>query len=154
MRVSGSLCLLLLTFSCQSHSGQALSDMFAWLPGTWELQESEFPTFEVWAFTHEGSLSGESYQVKAGEKHLSETFRIYQHGQAIFYEATVPTQNEGRSIVFRLHTSADSSYHFENPAHDFPQFIRYQLLRTGHLQVEIGKLGNASAHRFSFKRKQ
>ena len=46
-------------------------------------------------------------------------------GDQVVYEATVPNQNQGKTVPFTLNPNISDTLSFENPAHDFPTRIQY-----------------------------
>lgn len=104
------------------------------LKGTWKV--SEKPIYEEWTAHADGSLSGTSYKLKNQQKDIAETLSIVQKDGQIRYRATVPDQNEGRTIPFLL-TSSRSGYTFENPEHDFPNTITYKAVKKDRIEVLV-----------------
>ena len=64
-----------------------------------------------------------------------------------------PSASEGRPAVpFRLAAAEGTSVSFENPAHDFPQRIRYE--RSGDtLTATLSKLDGSEPQVFTFRRR-
>ncbi|MNR26169.1 hypothetical protein D3C85_1433620 [compost metagenome] len=73
------------------------------------------------------TLSGKSYRINAkGDSTLTETLKVRNVGKDTFYCSTVNGQNEGKEVCFKLISTTDQTYVFENKMHDFPQRIVYQ----------------------------
>lgn len=107
------------------------------LEGTWQVEGK--PQFEVWAKTEDYKLAGEGFQVneKGEKKHLEGLVISGNPKGDIYYTATVPNQNEGASIPFHLSAFDKKNLIFENPKHDFPQKIHYQLKGRKKLSVHV-----------------
>lgn len=104
------------------------------LQGIWQVGEK--PAYEKWSINDDGSLSGISYRLKNHQKTITETLSIVKREGQIVYNATVPDQNNGRTIPFRL-TSSREGYTFENAKHDFPNTITYRLLDKNRMEVQV-----------------
>lgn len=115
------------------------------LEGTWKVESKEL--YEHWDRLNENSLKGFSYELKHGQMIVSEYMDIIQNNNEIIFTATVLNQNMGKSIDFKL-TSSDSVFTFENPNHDFPKKIVYQMLSNSEIFVQVSD-GNQKM--FSYK---
>lgn len=114
------------------------------LEGTWKVEGRE--SYEVWE--REGqAFSGFAFKMKEDQKVIKEVLKIEEAGGDVVYTATVPNQNSGGSIPFRLNVEEKELLSFENPAHDFPVKIRYKPESADRLFVEV--LG-ADGKGFSF----
>ena len=51
--------------------------------------------------------------------------------------ATVPDQNEGRTIQFTLNTEIKSYFSFENEKHDFPKKIQYKKITDDEIEITV-----------------
>ena len=116
------------------NSGLSVLD---WLVGDCVSENEKNITFESWKkvsiFTFEGTGSTQS-----GSNHSLtnvEYLRILEMSDQIFYLAKVP-HNEF-PISFKLTEFSDSSFVFENPRHDFPKVIEYQLHKNGKMFVTV-----------------
>lgn len=104
------------------------------LLGTWKVEGKD--SFESWSKVND-KLLGESYQLKEGEKIVSETIELYNKDGKLHYVATVKNQNEGQPVVFELNPDEAGMYSFENVSHDFPKKIQYQELDSEKLFVSV-----------------
>lgn len=98
--------------------------------------------YEEWEILNDGSLKGTSYRWVNGEEVTSEYLKIRKMGDQIIYTAIVPAQNKGRGIEFVLHQPDSLSYSFENPEHDFPKQIVYQLRSDTEIFVIVSDGGD------------
>lgn len=108
---------------------------FEFLLGTWKVEERE--QFEVWELTVGGELHGTGYRIREGVKEVFETLSIKKRNGQIIYEATVPGQNEGKTITFILNPENTSGFSFENMDHDFPKKILYKKISTEEIEVSV-----------------
>ena len=121
--------LVVLFSNCFS---QTINDLN--LTGSWKVSDEN--TYETWV--EEGdSLVGVSYKVNYGVREIQEYMTIKQVENNLVYLATVPNQNEGKTIAFQLNPSIPNRFQFENFAHDFPHIIAYQPTNDSTLLVSI-----------------
>lgn len=129
-----SLCLIfVLLLSCSS-SNQINRHVFAIFEGNWQQENST--NIEQWQM-HDTFLSGEVIKIQNQDTLTVEYLRIFSENNAIYYEATVPSQNEGKAIRFILTQQNKLNFTFENPNHDFPQKIVYNFKNKNTLNAII-----------------
>lgn len=105
------------------------------LAGIWKTENKE--NYESWKVINDSLLEGNAYKMKAGQKVVTEYFSIKASSGKIVYQATVPGQNNGRTINFELNKSLKNKYSFENLSHDFPKKIQYTKLNDTTIFVEV-----------------
>ncbi len=107
------------------------------LEGKWQIEGKQ--QFEVWEKTEDFRLTGEGFMLnEKGEKKHLEALSISGNPKGgIWYYANVPNQNAGKSIGFYLSSYDKRNVVFENPDHDFPQKIHYQLKGRKNLIVHV-----------------
>lgn len=127
-RVNFSFTVLLLLVSNSGVFAQKSPDkLFSFLLGSWEMPVAKGKIVEQWVRNTDQSLSGKSYRVNdKGDSTLTESLVIKKINESVFYCSTVTGQNEGKEICFRLISTTNKTYVFENLNHDFPQQIVYQ----------------------------
>lgn len=108
---------------------------FEFLTGTWQVENKN--SYETWSKLEDTQVTGYAYKLVASKKNISEHVAIRELAGDIIYEATVPTQNQGKTIQFKLNLQEDSTYSFENKNHDFPKKIQYQKLSESLLKVTV-----------------
>lgn len=107
----------------------------AFLVGTWKVEGKN--TFEHWALESPAELKGEGYAMrKDGIHKTTEYLSITYKGKDIVYTATVPGQNKGKPVDFKL-VRSDSVFVFENKTHDFPKQIIYRRTGPDELKVKV-----------------
>lgn len=129
------LMILLLILSGKLSAQNEFPDF---LIGTWKITGKE--TYERWDKTEGFSLKGVGYKMVGGLPEILEYIEIQKDGSQLNLIATVPTQNQGKAISFKL-TSFGEKFVFENPKHDFPQKIVYEPINDGNLQVSLSGQG-------------
>jgi len=113
-----------------------------WLIGTWENKTQRGSVYETWSKVSDNELSGKSYILKEKDTIVFETIRLVQEHDGLFYINTVKNQNDNLPVRFALKTISDKELAFENPQHDFPQFISYTKINTDALVAEISGTKN------------
>ena len=131
MRILLSICLLCLLPACSENETSELD----FLVGTWKIEGKE--QYEVWEKNKNNELIGHSYKLNNNQKTISETLTIKKAGNQIIYEATVPDQNEGKTIQFILNTKIKTYFSFENDKHDFPKKIQYKKITDDEILVTV-----------------
>ena len=131
MKILVTIVILFLCSSCVDKTASELD----FLVGTWKRDNKD--QFEVWEKNNALELIGNSYIIKDNQKTITETLVIKKIGGQFVYEATVPDQNEGRTVQFILNTETDSLFSFENDKHDFPKKIQYKKISDNQLKVIV-----------------
>lgn len=108
-----------------------------WLLGTWEMKTPRGSVYETWEITGDNQLSGMSYMLNGTDTAVFERIRLVVEQDEIFYIPAVSNQNDGKEVRFRGSSISESELVFENPEHDFPQKIKYSLIRSDSLVAEI-----------------
>jgi hypothetical protein len=131
----------------------AISDM-NWLAGAWVGTRGSGGTTSVeerWSPPLGGAMLGVSRTVSRGRMTAFEFLRIVERDSGLVYIAqpggAIPTE-------FVL-TGLDSTRAvFENPRHDYPKRIVYELSPEGRLRATIGYSRGGSPRRFEFSREE
>jgi len=132
------LTLLITSFSeAQAQQNKRHFKRLHKLEGTWEMQTKKGKLYEVWTKQDAHLLQSRSFRVNGTDTLLQETVALALRDGDIFYTPTVPNQNEGQPVPFKLTKVEGRSYYFENPQHDFPQRIIYDLKSKQNLEVRI-----------------
>jgi hypothetical protein len=111
---------------------QPFPDVFV---GTWK--DNITGIYETWEKSGDKNLKGYSYEVKNGEKVISEYIEISMQKNKMVYIVSVKNQNNEEPVSFEL-SPTDSIYTFVNPAHDFPTYIHYKIISNSHIQAKVG----------------
>ncbi len=125
------LLTLLFLSNCTDNNLSELDFMI----GTWKMDNKE--QYEVWERSNDTMLKGYSYRIKNDQKNITETLTIKLVGGEIIYSATVPDQNEGKTIGFILNSDIQTYLSFENPKHDFPKKIQYKKISENEIEVTV-----------------
>ncbi|MEO1022383.1 MAG: DUF6265 family protein [Bacteroidota bacterium] len=120
------------------------------MEGTWKVDNKY--QYEVWEVTNDSTLHGYVYSLHEGKKRIKETISIRYTNTELIYQATVPDQNQGSTISFVHNSAIEDRLSFENPDHDFPNKIQYQMISDSVLYIQV--LGNSDSGFSYYMRKQ
>ena len=125
--------LISTAFSCQQDPFVGLNQ----LTGDWRIQASRGVMYESWKNLSAGEMQGRSYKLNGKDTIVFENVRLAKLSEGIFYIPVVSNENDGKPVPFRLISSADKKYVFENKEHDFPQQIVYYFKDGKHIDATI-----------------
>lgn len=129
----------------------AMGDM-AWLAGAWVGTRGAGGTTSIeerWSPPLGGAMLGVSRTVSRGSMVAFEFLRVVEGAGGLVY---VAQPNGGPPTEFTLTELGATRAVFENPRHDSPQRIVYELSAEGHLSASIGFAKGGRPQRFEFKR--
>jgi hypothetical protein len=110
----------------------------AWMAGEWRAIEGETVQEERWSAPLGGILLGTGRTVIAGKARFFEYLRIEERPEGLVYVAS-PL---GRGATdFALTDGSARRARFENPAHDWPTAIEYELRPDGRLAARVSGPG-------------
>lgn len=131
-----SLALFSTAAMAQVDPEKAMNDLQQ-LVGEWRTgtEKGSFTT-EVWQPDSAG-FSGTGMEIKKEKTVFEEFMRIFIREGTLYYSVRTPDQNKGAWIDFAMTDHTQSSWLFENPAHDFPKKLHYELLNEKTLHVKV-----------------
>ena len=114
---------LLLIASAPAICDDAKTDLPAWMTGSWERIEGEKWADEFWTPPKAGIMIGASRSGYGGKLGFWEHMRIVREadGRLAFWAIS----GDQKPVRFAAVRSDQKEIVFENPAHDYPQRIRY-----------------------------
>lgn len=96
----------------------------AWLAGAWSSSgEGDSWTEEFWTHPRGGIMIGASREGRGDTLRSWESIRIQRKPDGTL--AYIPLPNGGPAVEFAMVRQNERSIEFANPAHDYPQRIRY-----------------------------
>ena len=121
----------------------------AWIAGNWAGMDGPSALEERWTDPSGGAMLAVSRTVRGDRMIAFEFLRIVERDGGLVYIA----QPGGRPPTdFTATSIAADSVTFENPAHDYPQMIRYARRADGGLDATISAAGGARPKTYSFRR--
>lgn len=144
--MSKNYCLILLvifTVSCKQKPTSVVSKddstVIDKLVGTWYKLpiEQHKNMIEAWEKVNKNTFTGSAYLLNtaANEQFNTEMLWLNFENEVWIYTADPVNQEK---TDFKGTLLNDSLLLFENPAHDFPQYIQYKWLASDRIEVEIG----------------
>jgi hypothetical protein len=128
---------------------KAKIDDLAWLAGAWLGTPGKSSTEERWSPPGGGAMLGLSRTVKDTKMIGFEYLRVVERDGGLVYLAQ-PSGNPPTEFV--LTAIEGTRAVFENPRHDSPQRITYELSTEGGLTTSIGYIHGGRPKRFEFRR--
>jgi len=154
---SALIVLLFILTGCKNNSKQIENkglDKLNWMLGNWTGIMEEGIVTERWEKSNDTLFSGESFFIKGFDTLSRETISLQQQDSTIFYIPLVEGQNDNKPVYFKLTFSDGTIAVFENPGHDFPQKIKYQLINSDSLVATISGLQEGSSRSINFPMKR
>jgi hypothetical protein len=108
---------------------------FSWLVGKWKMRNKT--TYEEWkGNADKKALEGISYHLLGPDTTvILERMKIRRDKGTLYFIPNV-IENKGE-VYFKVTSFGNKNFVAENPQHDFPKIIRYQLQPDGSLKAEI-----------------
>jgi len=101
---------------------------FDWLNGTWEMPNPNGSyRLETWEEKDRTMMIGTGLKLVGSDTTLLESIQLYTDRKQIWYVPTVVNQKNGTPVAFKMVSSTNNHFVFENPLHDFPQRIVYHF---------------------------
>jgi hypothetical protein len=110
-------------------------DSLTWLAGCWQAEQAEAGTVEHWLPLAGNTMLGVARTVKKGKTVAHEFMQIRLNADDKLVFIALPSGQSETS--FTLANKNDHSVVFENPSHDFPQRVSYQLIAPNKLLARI-----------------
>ena len=99
--------------------------------------EIERSSWLIWGKKNDSVFTAKSFVIVKNDTVFSESIRIEQRGNSLFYIPTVKEQNQGQAVEFLLVRYNEGQLAFENLKHDFPQKITYNKITNDSILAEI-----------------
>lgn len=155
-KISLLLLIALVSFSCKKESKKNELIATDWLLGSWENISENGTMQENWEKTNDSLYEGASYYIKGKDTLNSEKIELLQKDDQILYIPTVKGQNNDQPVVFLLTKKTAKQLVFENPNHDYPKKITYNLITKDSLVATISgtQQGKLSSDSFPIMKKK
>lgn len=140
MKRTITLLSLLTFFACrhqQDKKEYALLNKASWFLGEWQSQSSYGNFSEKWEKLSDSTMMGATYIVKDKDTIFEENIVLEQRNDSLFYNVLFKENNQEKSTIFYLSKSTTKELIFENPKHDFPTKIVYNLINPDSILASI-----------------
>lgn len=137
MKKISALLSILLLFSCSDSKKEKYKKITSnnWILGAWTQQVEEGTLKENWQKLNDSTLIGSSVFIKEKDTIHSESMKLFQKNDALFYESRTKGQHNDEPILYNQ-IADEKSLLFENQKNDFPKVIRYQN-RSKSIEISI-----------------
>ena len=124
------------------------------LEGKWIMKTKKGAIGEEWIKVNKDYMQNRGYMIRGSDTIVTERVALTNTVTGIFYTSTVTDQNNQKPVAFRLTSSENDTFVFENEHHDFPKRISYQLINKDSLNawIDDGKPVPEKTSRFSYSR--
>ena len=144
-----------LVFATNTDSSMSLHKdlkQLEWILGKWERTNVKPGTkaFETWAKESNNIFTGKGVSMKGSDTTFVEQLRIEVKDNSIYYVADV--RENAIPTYFKITKITDHGFVSENPDHDFPKMISYEL--AGDQLTAIISDGGDKKMGFVFKKNQ
>ncbi|MBT2619350.1 DUF6265 family protein [Chryseobacterium sp. ISL-6] len=124
---------------------------FEWLIGTWVTKTPKGNLYETWSKKNDTEFYGKSYYLNKKDTIFSESVRLVEKEEKLYYIVSVSGQNNELPVSFASNINPDPSHLiFENLQHDFPQIISYKKIDSDALIAEISATKNGKTKKMTF----
>lgn len=122
-----------------------------WLLGSWNRTNAKpgRSGLEIWKRISEAEFVGRGINLRGVDTTFVEKLKIISREDRIFYVADVPENKE--PVLFEATSLSQMSVTFENPKHDFPKKISYELIDS---KLKATVSGDGKSIDYLFNRRQ
>ena len=128
--------IMLLSFYYPADNKRTFKKLFS-LEGVWKIATKKGTLCEEWKKIGKNYLQNKGYIIKGSDTLITERVALTRTTEGIFYTSTVEDQNNKKPVVFKMTSASNNRFIFENPKHDFPKQIFYQLVSADSLHAFI-----------------
>ena len=113
-------------------------ETFNWMIGSWKMETKPGAILETWIYRNDSTLSGESIRINfTGGTDLLEKIQLVCRNKEYFFISTAQGQNDDKPVKFKITTYSETGFVAENPEHDFPKRISYNLMSKDSIHAFI-----------------
>ena len=136
-KITAPVFLLLLSVAFIKKPGNKM-EKFDWLKGSWTMKMKRGTIMESWHPYNDSMMLGESIMVSlTGQSNVLENLKLSYQSGTYYYISKVKGQNNEQEVKFRITSHSENGFVAENPEHDFPKRITYQLVNKDSIHAFI-----------------
>jgi hypothetical protein len=124
---------------------------FKRLEGSWISKNGNETFVESWNTLNDSVMSGTSYMTIGKDTVFREDLQLIAEKGGVFYIPTVPDQNDGEAVRFKLSSQTKDNWVFENKKHDFPNEIIYSFMENDSLIASVRGTQNGQIRKIDFR---
>lgn len=147
--------IFLSSFYYPKDNKKAFKKLFA-LEGVWKMNGKRAVICEEWKRIGKNYMQNKGYMIKGADTTITERVALTKTKEGIFYTSTVEDQNNKKPIAFKMTSATENMFVFENPGHDFPKRIVYQLVSADslHAFIDDAAEGTKKVQHFYYSRQK
>ena len=107
------------------------------LVGKWQDKNRDNAFYEEWTQTGESSLTGKGYVMSSADTVFIERLEIKPIENDLYYIVGLSSNQRDEMVQFKMTEATAQRIVFENPKHDFPKKITYELTTDSGMQVHL-----------------
>jgi hypothetical protein len=107
------------------------------LAGKWQDMNRDNAFYEEWSQLDESSLSGTGYVMSSADTVFIERLEIKPIDNDLYYIVGLSSNQRDETVKFKMTEATAQRIVFENPKHDFPKKITYELMPDSGMQVHL-----------------
>lgn len=135
---TGLFFVMLAGFVAKSNQTDDKVSEFKWLNGSWKMITKRGMIVESWVTINDSSMQGKSVFVKnETDSTVLENIMLTYRDNKYYYIPTAKGQNDNKPVSFEITFFNEKGFVAENPEHDFPKRITYQLINTDSIHAFI-----------------
>lgn len=100
-------------------------DQLQWLLGTWTNETGEEFSQETWSMENASTFTAFSFTQVGNETVFAETMALEEKADDLLLTVATANQNDKNPVTFKMVSSENGQFIFENKNHDFPERIIY-----------------------------
>jgi hypothetical protein len=151
---TAGIMIFFLSFYYPAGNKKVFKKLFA-LEGVWKMNTKRGAICEEWKKVNKNYLQNKGYMVRGADTTINERVTLTRTKENIFYTSTVEDQNDKKPVAFKMTSAATGHvFVFENPEHDFPKRIVYELVSADslHAFIDDGIDGTKKIQHFYYSR--
>ncbi|MBT0609041.1 DUF6265 family protein [Aequorivita echinoideorum] len=126
-------------------------DQLKWLLGTWVNENGAEFSQESWSRENDSVFTAFSFTQMGGETVFAETIALQEKGKNLLFTVATANDPNAQPVTFRMISSEDGKFIFENKNNDFPQRIIYSNPGQDSLHAWIEGTENGEFKKIEFK---
>ncbi len=130
--------MLLMGFTSSTGKLNTHIDQFKWMNGSWKMSTKKGMIIETWATLNDSAMQGISFFINknADTTELESISLLYSNSKYYYIPAAIG-QNDNLPVKFTITSFDEKSFVAENPEHDFPKRIIYQLITVDSIHAIV-----------------
>ncbi len=132
--------LILALASCEDQAPPRIDELsfpLERLAGKWQDMNRDNAFYEEWSQLDESSLIGTGYVMSSADTVFIERLEIKPIDNDLYYIVGLSSNQRDETVRFKMTEATEQRIVFENPKHDFPKKITYELMPDSGMQVHL-----------------